>query len=75
MTGIVKHVNFAVVKCVILASPGFVNQQVLDYMMKTAQAKEIKEILSNKEKFMLVHSSSGHKYVFVILFLHILDTL
>lgn len=31
--------------------------------MKEAQSKGLKNVLENQRKFLLVHSSSGHKYV------------
>jgi protein pelota len=63
ITALVKHVDFNVVKCIIVASPGFYNQDFLNYTFKTANQKdELKEILSNKSKFILVHSNSGHRF-------------
>jgi len=57
-----RHVNFEVVKCIILASPGFVKEQFFDYIMQEAMRQDIKAILENKQKFLLVHASSGHKH-------------
>ena len=34
MASIIRHINFDVVKAVILASPGFVKDQFYDYMLK-----------------------------------------
>ncbi|CAG0914732.1 unnamed protein product [Notodromas monacha] len=34
--GILRHVNFEVVKCVLIASPGFVKDQFYEYMMQQA---------------------------------------
>lgn len=62
MQGILRHVNFDVVKCVLLASPGFVRDQFFDYMYQQAVKSDIKLLLDNKSKFMLVHSSSGFKH-------------
>lgn len=62
MQGILRHVNFDVVKCVILASPGFVKDQFMDYMIEQAIKTDNKVILDNKSKFLLVHSSSGFKH-------------
>ncbi|KAL0491322.1 cytoplasmic exosome component Dom34/Pelota [Acrasis kona] len=60
MQAILRNIDFNIVKCVILASPGFVKDQLLSYMLKEAAIREIKEITQNKEKFMLVHSNHGH---------------
>ncbi|KAJ1729861.1 Translation factor pelota [Coemansia biformis] len=56
-----RHVNFGVVKAVILGSPGFVRDQFFDYMMAQAAKAEDREIIENRAKFVLVHTSSGHK--------------
>ncbi|XP_055712976.1 protein pelota [Phlebotomus papatasi] len=62
MQGIQRHVNFDVVKCVLLASPGFVKDQFYDYMFQQAVNVDNKTLLDNKSKFVLVHSSSGFKH-------------
>lgn len=62
MQAILRHINFDIVKCVILASPGFVRDQFYEYMLQTAVKSDIKVLLENKSKFMLVHSSSGFKH-------------
>lgn len=62
MQGILRHINFDIVKCIILASPGFVKDQYMDYMTQQAIKTDNKVILENKSKFLLVHSSSGFKH-------------
>lgn len=62
MQGILRHINFDIVKCIILASPGFVKDQFMDYMIQQAIKTDNKLILENKSKFLLVHSSSGFKH-------------
>ncbi|XP_055543941.1 protein pelota [Wyeomyia smithii] len=59
---ILRHVNFDIVKCVLLASPGFVKDQFYEYMFQQAVKTDNKVLLDNKSKFMLVHSSSGFKH-------------
>lgn len=59
---ILRHVNFEVVKCVIIASPGFVKDQFMEYMIQQAIKTDNKLLMENKSKFMLVHSSSGFKH-------------
>ena len=56
------HIDFKIVKCVVLASPGFLRDQFHKFLMQTAVSSEDKNILDNKAKFVLVHSSSGHKH-------------
>lgn len=60
--GVQRHINFSVVKCVLLASPGFVKDQFFDYMMQQAVKLDLKPLLENRGKFLLVHSSSGFKH-------------
>lgn len=60
--GVLRHINFSVVKCVLIASPGFVKDQFFDYMVQQAIKMDNKTILDNRGKFLLVHSSSGFKH-------------
>lgn len=62
MQGILRHVNFDVVKCVLIASPGFVKDQFFEFMIQQAVKNDNKILLENKGKFVLVHSSSGFKH-------------
>uniref|UniRef100_A0A673HCL8 Protein pelota homolog n=1 Tax=Sinocyclocheilus rhinocerous TaxID=307959 RepID=A0A673HCL8_9TELE len=62
MQGILRHFNFDVVKCILVASPGFVKDQFISYLFKEAVRQDCKILLENRSKFMVVHSSSGHKY-------------
>jgi len=62
MQGILRHINFDVVKCVLIASPGFVRDQFYEYMFQQAIKLDNKILLENKSKFMLIHSSSGFKH-------------
>lgn len=65
MKGILLHVNFDVVKCVLIASPGFVKDQFFEFMFQQAAnstSTEHKTLIENKGKFMLVHASSGFKH-------------
>ncbi|PVD31675.1 hypothetical protein C0Q70_07093 [Pomacea canaliculata] len=59
---ILRHVNFDVVKCVLIASPGFVKDQFCDYMFAQAIKQDWRILTDNKAKFLLVHSSSGFKH-------------
>lgn len=36
MAAILRHVNFDVVKAILIASPGFVKDQFFEYMMKVS---------------------------------------
>ncbi|TPP67355.1 Eukaryotic peptide chain release factor subunit [Fasciola gigantica] len=56
MQALERHIRFDIVKCIILASPGFVREQFLEYMLQTATKQEKRVFLENKGKFVLVHS-------------------
>lgn len=63
--GIQRHIKFDVVKCVLIASPGFVKDQFYEYMIQQASkvdSADNKAILDNRSKFLLVHASSGFKH-------------
>lgn len=62
MQGVLRHVNFDIVKCVLIASPGFVKEQFHEYMFQQAVKSDIKVLIENKSKFMLIHASSGFKH-------------
>ncbi|KAG8321263.1 hypothetical protein J6590_049571 [Homalodisca vitripennis] len=62
MQGILRHVNFDIVKCVLIASPGFVRDQFHEFMMQEAVKTDNKLLLDNKSKFLLIHASSGFKH-------------
>lgn len=62
MQAILRHVNFDVVKCVLVASPGFVKDQFFEYMSQAATKLDLKVLLENKGKFVLTHASSGFKH-------------
>ncbi|KAI8924878.1 hypothetical protein BC831DRAFT_463271, partial [Entophlyctis helioformis] len=62
MQSIVRHVDFAVVKVLIIASPGFVKDNLFKYIMDSAVKTENKLMIENKNKIVLVHCSSGHKH-------------
>lgn len=69
-TAALRHINFEVIKCVLVASPGFVKDLFFNYIMQQASkaaglggpSGEAKVFLENKAKFVLVHSSSGFKH-------------
>ncbi|XP_064391846.1 protein pelota homolog [Halichondria panicea] len=62
MQALLRHVRFEVVKCIIVASPGFVKDQFYEYIYGEAARHDVKVLFENKPKFLLVHSSSGHKH-------------
>lgn len=59
---ILRHVNFDIVKCLIVASPGFVKDQFFEWMVNNCQNNEGKILIEQKSKIILVHASSGFKH-------------
>lgn len=54
--------NFSVqvVKCVLIASPGFLKDHLYDYLINySATQQDLKQLGDNRAKFVLAHSSSG----------------
>jgi protein pelota len=62
IAAMIKHVNFSVVKAVIIASPGFIKDQFYQYMLQKATREDQRHLLENKNKFILSHSSNGFKH-------------
>eukprot|EP00041_Stephanoeca_diplocostata_P030857 m.943490 g.943490 ORF g.943490 m.943490 type:complete len:183 (+) comp23840_c0_seq18:3400-3948(+) len=62
MEAIERHINFDVVKCVLVGSPGYLKDQFLEYIAREAVRTGNKLFLDNKSKFVGVHTSSGYKH-------------
>lgn len=58
---LIHFVSSIVVKCVLLGSPGLLKNQFLDYLIQQSVKKDLKNIVNNKGKFLLVDASSGTK--------------
>lgn len=62
LTSIEKNFDFSVIKCLIIASPGFIKDQFTDWVFKfAAQKDEHKFLNSHKNKFLMVHSNTGQR--------------
>ena len=62
LDSILKNINFDIVKCIIVASPGFTKDQFGNFLAdSTSNNKHYETILKNMSKFIYVHSSSGYK--------------
>lgn len=62
LEAILKHVDFSVIKCLIIASPGFLKEEFSSYMWSEASRLGLRPLLDNKSKIVLAHSSNGHKH-------------
>eukprot|EP00049_Salpingoeca_infusionum_P004914 m.85607 g.85607 ORF g.85607 m.85607 type:complete len:398 (-) comp12783_c0_seq3:406-1599(-) len=57
---ILASLDFSVVKVVVVASPGFTKDDFLAFLWRYATRNHVTELISNKSKFMPVHSSTGY---------------
>ncbi|KAL8188591.1 hypothetical protein R6Q57_029879 [Mikania cordata] len=57
-----KHIDFKVVRCVVIASPGFTKDQFHRHLLLEAERRGLRHIIENKSHIILVHSTSGYKH-------------
>ncbi|KMZ60366.1 putative Pelota [Zostera marina] len=57
-----KHVDFNIVRCAVLASSGFTKDQFRDYLLLEAERRQLKPIIENKSRLVVAHSTSGYKH-------------
>lgn len=62
LQAMMKYINFDVIKCVVVASPGFVKEQFVDYLWQQATKRELKTLIDSRQKFLTAHSSTGFKH-------------
>jgi protein pelota len=67
MQALLRHVDFDVVKCCLIASPGFVKDDFFRFMYDQAarradREKPLKALFEHKQKFVKCHAASGHKH-------------
>ncbi|KAL6146915.1 hypothetical protein ACLB2K_057591 [Fragaria x ananassa] len=57
-----KYVDFSVVRCAVIASPGFTKDQFHRHLLLEAERKQLRSIIENKSRIVLVHTTSGYKH-------------
>ncbi|KAK4793114.1 hypothetical protein SAY86_023549 [Trapa natans] len=57
-----KHIDFTVVRCAVIASPGFTKDQFHRHLLLEAERRMLRPIIENKSRIILVHASSGYKH-------------
>mmetsp|Transcript_34711 Transcript_34711/g.83997 ORF Transcript_34711/g.83997 Transcript_34711/m.83997 type:complete len:414 (-) Transcript_34711:227-1468(-) len=60
--GVERHIDFDIVKCVIVASPAFYKEVCIQKLMEIAGKRGNKKIIACKSKFVPRHASSGHMH-------------
>ncbi|XP_010246377.1 PREDICTED: protein PELOTA 1 [Nelumbo nucifera] len=58
----IKHVDFKVVRCAVIASPGFTKDQFHQYLLLEAERRQLRPIIENKSRILLAHTTSGYKH-------------
>jgi len=59
---VLRHIDFAKIKCVVLGSPGFVKDDFFEYLKTESVRRDDRPLIENKSKFILCKASSGHKH-------------
>jgi len=57
---VIRHFDLDLLKVILIASPGFVNQAVYEHIFAEATRTSNKALLTAKSKFLLLHSPSHH---------------
>ncbi|KAL6545425.1 CDP-diacylglycerol--glycerol-3-phosphate 3-phosphatidyltransferase [Orobanche gracilis] len=58
----IKHVDFNIVRCAVIASPGFTKDQFHRHLLLEAERKQLRPVIENKSRILLVHSTSGYRH-------------
>jgi protein pelota len=62
LAAVLRHVDFAVVRVLLIAGPGFTKDAFVAHMFAEAQRRELKSLLEAKPKVITAHASSGYKH-------------
>ncbi|XP_057547176.1 protein PELOTA 1 [Amaranthus tricolor] len=57
-----KHIDFKIVRCAVIASPGFTKDQFHRHLLLEAERRQLRSIIENKSRILLVHTTSGYKH-------------
>ena len=56
-----RHINFERVKAVVVASPGFIREDFLEYFWEQVTKRGLSDVAAAKSKFLSIHVSASHK--------------
>ena len=62
LAAILRHVNFAALRCVVLAGPGFTKDAFWEWLVATANKRELRDVLMSRPKWVQAHASSAYKH-------------
>ncbi len=63
MQAIVRHVDWEVIKCLVIAGPGFAKDQFREYLDGEAQRREVRSLILNRGKIVVAPASSAYTHV------------
>lgn len=59
---VVQHVDFSVVKCLVIAGPGFAKDEFKQFLDEEAVKQNVRPLIENKSKILTAHASSAYKH-------------
>jgi len=62
LNAVVRNVDFGIVKCLVIAGPGFAKEQFKEYLESEAVRRDIRTLIENKSKIVLAPASSAYKH-------------
>jgi len=62
LQAVLKHVDFNVVRCLVLAGPGFAKEQLKEHLEAEAVRQNLRPLIENKDKVVLAPASSAYKH-------------
>eukprot|EP01023_Acetabularia_acetabulum_P063481 TRINITY_DN7977_c0_g1_i1.p1 TRINITY_DN7977_c0_g1~~TRINITY_DN7977_c0_g1_i1.p1 ORF type:complete len:382 (-),score=71.96 TRINITY_DN7977_c0_g1_i1:157-1302(-) len=58
---VIRCVDFEVVKCLVIAGPGFAKDSFREYVLQEGQRRGLKQIIENKDRILVTHASNAYK--------------
>lgn len=62
LQAVLRHCDFSIVRCLVIASPGFTKDQFYSRFLLEAERRQLRSIIENKSRIVLAHASSGYKH-------------
>ncbi|KAL8439716.1 hypothetical protein Efla_000386 [Eimeria flavescens] len=56
------HVDWASLKALVIAGPGFYKEQFLEFFLQDAQQREQKQVLQKRQQILLAHAASAYRH-------------
>lgn len=61
-SAVVRHVDFSIVKCLVIAGPGFSKDQFKEFLDLEAVRRSDRPLIENKSRIVLAPASSAYKH-------------